>query len=84
MNIRKERYFGKTFMRILSIVVSICLLATIIPLPTEVSAEETADQSMFTDYQPTIYEVIDESGFKHPGVGLTKDILENMRTQVRE
>ena len=38
---------------------------------------------MFTDYQPTINEVIDASGFKHPGVGLTKDILENMRTQVR-
>ncbi|KRE41704.1 hypothetical protein ASG81_16485 [Paenibacillus sp. Soil522] len=84
MNFRKERYFGKTFMRILSIVVSICLLATFLPIPTEVSAAETTDQSMFTDYQPTIYEVIDESGFKHPGIGLTKNILENIRTQVRE
>ena len=39
---------------------------------------------MITDYQPTINEVIDASGFKHPGVGLTKDMLENVRTQVRE
>jgi hypothetical protein len=38
---------------------------------------------MMTDYQPTIYEVIDASGFNHPGVGLTKDALENVRTQVR-
>jgi hypothetical protein len=36
-----------------------------------------------TSYQPTINETIDASGFKHPGVGLTKDVLENMRTQVR-
>ena len=84
MNFRKERYFRKAFMRILSIIVSISLLAAIFPLPAKVSAAETIDQSMFTDYQPTIYEVIDESGFKHPGVGLTKDIVENIRTQVRE
>ena len=80
----KERYFRKAFMRILSIIVSISLLAAIFSLPAKVSAAETIDQSMFTDYEPTIYEVIDESGFKHPGVGLTKDIVENIRTQVRE
>ncbi len=48
-----------------------------------VSAAETTAQSVITDYIPTINEVIDASGFKHPGIGLTKDILENMRTQVR-
>ena len=67
----------------LSIFVSISLMATILPLAAGVAAAETTAQSMMTDYQPTINEVIDASGFKHPGVGLTKDILENVRTQVR-
>ncbi|MDQ8735586.1 discoidin domain-containing protein [Paenibacillus sp. LHD-38] len=75
--------FGKWFnKRLLAFVVSICLLATILPLPAEVSAAETTELSIITGYQPIINEVIDESGFKHPGVGLTKDILENLRTQV--
>ncbi|MDQ0897846.1 OmpL47-type beta-barrel domain-containing protein [Paenibacillus sp. V4I7] len=72
--------FRNAFKRILSIVISITFMATILPLSTGVAAAETT--SIFTDYQPTINEVIDVSGFKHPGVGLTKDILENMRTQV--
>src|SRR5262249_42500485 len=29
-----------------------------------------------------ITETTDASGFRHPGVGLTRDVLENMRTQV--
>jgi hypothetical protein len=33
-------------------------------------------------YQLIITESVDESGFKHPGVGLTKDILENMRAEI--
>ncbi|RCW51945.1 OmpL47-type beta-barrel domain-containing protein [Paenibacillus prosopidis] len=81
MTFLKGLNFGKRFnKRFLSIVVSISLLATFLPFSPGVSA---ADQSFFTDYQPTVNEVIDASGFKHPGVGLTKDILENMRTQVR-
>ena len=39
-------------------------------------------QTLATGYQPTINETVDTSGFKHPGIGLTKAILENMRTQV--
>jgi len=35
------------------------------------------------DYQPVISETVDASGFRHPGVGVTKDVLENVRTQVR-
>ncbi|KRF43727.1 discoidin domain-containing protein [Paenibacillus sp. Soil787] len=70
-----------TFKRILSIVVSITFMATILPLAAGVAAADTT--SIVTDYQPTITETIDASGFKHPGVGLTKDVLENMRTEVR-
>jgi hypothetical protein len=46
-------------------------------------ADTASDTSLFTDYLPTINETIDSSGFKHPGVGLTKDTLETMRTDVR-
>ncbi|WP_245600090.1 discoidin domain-containing protein [Paenibacillus harenae] len=57
-------------------------MATILPLTQEASATEATAQTLSTEDQPTINEVIDASGFKHPGIGLTKDILENMRTQV--
>lgn len=70
--------------RLFALVVSISLLATMLPLPAEVSAAETTETSMISNDLPTINEVIDESGFKHPGVGLTKDILENVRAQVQE
>ncbi|CAN7356564.1 discoidin domain-containing protein [Pseudoduganella sp. LjRoot289] len=39
--------------------------------------------TLATSYQPTIQETTDAAGFKHPGVGLTKPILENLRTQIR-
>ena len=81
--VQKGLRFGNSIKRMLSIFVSICLMATFLPIAAGVAAAETTAQSMITDYQPTINEVIDASGFKHPGVGLTKDFLENVRTQVR-
>lgn len=83
MNSFKELLFGKSLKRIVRITVSLSLLITLVPLSAEGAAVESTELSIITDYQPTINEVIDESGFKHPGVGLTKDILENIRTQVR-
>ncbi len=46
---------------------------------------EAADNitTLATAYQPTIMESIDASGFRHPGVGVTKAVLDNMRTQVQ-
>ena len=38
--------------------------------------------TLATGYQPTITQTVDAGGFTHPGIGLTKAILENMRTQV--
>lgn len=64
-----------TLLRIWSMVVACGLIAA-----TAGAADIT---TIATSYQPTINETIDASGFKHPGVGLTKDVLENMRTQVR-
>jgi large repetitive protein len=73
---------GNSFSKIVSIVVQIAMLATMMPISRHAAAADTI-QTLATDYQPTISETIDASGFKHPGVGFTKDVLENMRTQVR-
>lgn len=82
MRIKNKFRFKSLFSRILAVVVSLSLITTILPLTSSVSEAAESEQSLITDYQPTINEVIDASGFKHPGVGLTKDILENMRAQV--
>ena len=72
---------GNTFSRIVSIVVQITMLATMLPISRHAVAADTI-QTLVTSYQPTINETIDASGFKHPGVGITKDVLENMRAEV--
>ncbi len=46
------------------------------------SVAGAAELPEFTSFQPTITEVIDPAGFRHPGVGLTKNILVNARTQI--
>eukprot|EP01041_Mallomonas_annulata_P030050 gene30050-52136_t len=50
-------------------------------LPHSAVAADTIE-TLATAYQPTITESIDANGFKHPGVGLTKEMLENVRAQV--
>lgn len=75
--------------RYLSIMILIGIITSILPFEIKVNADENIkiiedNTNLITDYLPTINELTDESGFKHPGVGLTKDILENMREQVRE
>ncbi|HEY6914918.1 MAG TPA: hypothetical protein VI413_09605, partial [Paludibacter sp.] len=35
-----------------------------------VAAATSKEDVVFTDYQPAISEVVDNDGFKHPGVGL--------------
>ncbi len=67
--------------RIISAVISLGFLATAVPYAGSALAADTI-QTLVTAYQPTISETVDASGFKHPGVGLTKDMLENMRAQV--
>lgn len=36
-----------------------------------------------TTYEPAITETVDDAGFTHPGIGLTRQMLEDLRTQVR-
>ena len=76
---RAERWFGRTIR--MAIAVGIVAVLAAVPAPRADAAD--AIQTLATSYEPTISETIDASGFKHPGVGLTKDVLENMRTQVR-
>lgn len=72
---------GNTWMRTIALAVALTV-AGAVPTAGQAQAQETI-QTIVTSYQPAIAETLDANGFKHPGVGLTKDILENMRTQVR-
>lgn len=65
--------------RIAAMLFSLGLIGTL--LPQGAYGADTIE-TLATAYQPTINETIDASGFKHPGVGLTKDMLENVRAQV--
>jgi hypothetical protein len=57
------------------------MATTLLSMPGAAQAADTI-VTLATAYQPTINETIDASGFKHPGVGLTKEMLENVRAQV--
>ncbi|OOM82270.1 alginate lyase [Clostridium puniceum] len=72
--------FRSEFKRILAGV--ICFSIVVMGVPMEIKASIKEPTLLITDYKPIISESVDASGFKHPGIGLTKDILENMRTEV--
>jgi len=63
-------------------VISASIVATVLPLPASTAQAADTIQTLGTSYQPTLSERVDASGFKHPGIGFTKDQLENMRTEV--
>jgi hypothetical protein len=74
--------FDRAARRIACMAVSIGIAATLVPYPGQVAMAADPIDTMVTSYQPVISESIDASGFKHPGVGLTKEQLETMRAQV--
>lgn len=74
---------GNSLRRFAYIVISASIVATMLPLPVRTAQAADTIQTLATSYQPAISERIDASGFKHPGIGFTRDQLENMRTQVR-
>jgi hypothetical protein len=80
MEVTNKCNFKKKFKRILAGVISVSIVT--MGLPMEIKANAAESTPLITDYQPTVTESVDESGFKHPGVGLTKDILENMRVEI--
>jgi hypothetical protein len=72
--------FDHACRRIACMAFSIGIVATLVPARVALAADPI--DTMVTSYQPVISESVDASGFKHPGVGLTKDMLENMRAEV--
>lgn len=67
------------------IVLILCIvLITLIVPSMEVKAVDNSKQSVFTDYEPSINETINElSGLKHPSVSVNKQQLENVRLQIK-
>ncbi|XEC93010.1 LamG-like jellyroll fold domain-containing protein [Paenibacillus tarimensis] len=82
MKVRNKRS-GKVLQKFLPLLVIVSMIAALLPVSAGTAAAETTSESVLTDYLPTIFETIDANGFKHPGVGLTKEVLENLQTQVR-
>lgn len=69
---------------IIKILFMLCV-SLILGMMTQVTAlADTLRDLTFTDYEPTITEVIDDdSGLTHPGIGVTKEELENVRVQIK-
>jgi hypothetical protein len=72
--------FERAFRRIACVAVSVGICTTL--LPAQVAAAAQPIETLATSYVPTITETVDANQFKHPGVGFTKDMLENMRAEV--
>ena len=81
MRLGETFYLKNIFNRTMTVVLLSCIATIVFLVPKVTKAEETAE-TLITDYEPEINEVI-TNDFKHPGIGLTKDILEDMREQVR-
>ncbi|KRE35227.1 LamG-like jellyroll fold domain-containing protein [Paenibacillus sp. Soil522] len=82
MKVRNKRS-SKVLQKFLPLLVIVSMIVALLPGSAGTVSAETGSESVITDYLPTIYETIDANGFKHPGVGLTKELLENLQTQVR-
>nr|MCR5753256.1 Ig domain-containing protein [Acetatifactor sp.] len=82
----KKRKFRVRGIAVLTAIVSLVttLQTDLMTVRAAESGQTNPVQTLMREYCPTINEVIDdESGFTHPGVGLTKELLENVRQQVR-
>ena len=73
----RSGYFWK---RLLAVVVVVNTVAAML-MPTGVASADDTGTTVSPVNQVQIYETI-TNGFTHPGVGLTKPVLENMRAQV--
>ncbi len=74
--------FDHAMRRLAGMAISIGIAATLVPFPAQVARAADSIDTLLTSYQPVLSESVDASGFKHPGVGLTKDNLETMRAEV--
>jgi hypothetical protein len=67
--------------RLASIIVAASMVTTLMPEQAALAANQI--ETVVTDYVPAVSESIDASGFRHPGQGFTKEMLENVQAQVR-
>ncbi|WP_413378258.1 discoidin domain-containing protein [Paenibacillus taichungensis] len=73
---------GKRWRRVIALLAAISLLVTLLPVGTHsIAAAADSNDVTVSGYEVQINETI-TGGFTHPGVGLTKEVLENMREQV--
>ena len=79
----KQMRIKKSVRSIRHALVAASIFATLLPLPGGYALAADTIQTLATSYLPELSERVDASGFRHPGIGFTKDQLENMRTQVR-
>lgn len=75
--------YGNALLQMIYTVILASAVATFLPWMACTAQAADTIQTLATSYQPSLSERVDASGFKHPGIGFTKDMLENMRTQVR-
>ena len=78
----KSTTFKQGRKSLLAILIGAAIAAGTVSMPQYVFAADSID-TVATSYYPSISETSDANGFKHPGVGLTKEMLENARAQVR-
>lgn len=74
-------HFREQWRSLLAAVVAVTMFATLAPIGAVSAEESAAGETAGSGYTVEINETV-TNGFTHPGVGVTKAILENMRTQV--
>lgn len=79
MTCKAALHFGDSWRRLLSIIVAVSIVAALVPIGTASAADDGGAAN--TGFTVEINETV-TNGFTHPGVGVTKAILENMRDQV--
>jgi Chitinase A, N-terminal domain./Uncharacterised Sugar-binding Domain./F5/8 type C domain. len=77
----REISFSKVWMRFMSVILTVSMVTAFIPQGRAAAADDS-DDVISSGYTAEIQESISSNGFTHPGVGLTKETLENLRTQV--
>ena len=68
--------FDNALRRVVAMAFTVGIATTLVPLPGQVAMAADSIDTLLTSYQPVISESIDTNGFKHPGVGFTKEQLE--------
>ncbi|MBW7452960.1 discoidin domain-containing protein [Paenibacillus sepulcri] len=76
-------HFRGLWKRLSAVIVTVSMVAMFAPVVAVSAAESGTEEGAGTGYIVEINETV-TNGFTHPGVGVTKSILENMRTQVLE